>query len=326
MLYALPITPPAEGGINIIHFIGKGVNKKILPFLKGKTSIIRPNKLYLGYFEDKGKIIDEVIINLIPAKQSLSGLDTVEINSHGSVLVADKIISALKKSGIKIITTQQLLKLALKNRRVNSVQKGILESLLSAKTELACRFFLQRLAKPSKQPPESKRMEKLFNHPRRIVLVGKANSGKSTLFNVLAGQKRVIEHPTPGTTRDVVEETIAIKGIPFVLADTAGWLKGNSINTKRIFRKGDIIIYMVDGSKRREKAEETVNHLGFTALNPTRFRERATILAINKCDLPKSADLGRLKIKALSISALKRIGIEPLTQKILSITKKQLLI
>jgi tRNA modification GTPase len=312
MLYALPVTPPSEGGINIVHFVGKGVNKKILPFFKGKCSAIKYNKLYLGHFCNKGKIIDEVIINLMSAKQSLSGLDTIEINSHGSVLVADKIISTLKKSGAKIINTQQLLKLARKNKRINSVQKGALESLLNAKTELACRFFLERLAKPGKATPESKRMEKLFNNPRRIVLVGRANNGKSTLFNVLAGEKRVIEHTTPGTTRDVVEDAIAIKGIPFVLADTAGWMEENKLTTKKIFRKGDIVVYLLDGSKRLERTEVTVMR---------KLSKRIAIWTINKCDLPKSFETTRLPFPYISISALKRTGIDKLSQKILIAAK-----
>jgi len=368
MFYALPVTPPSEGGINIIYLIGHGVNKKILPFFKAKTSYAlsrsshpalrdgiraclparqgRPinkspihrmeRKLYLGHFQDKGKIIDEIIITLIPSKHSFSGLDTIEINSHGSVLVADKIISTLKRNGIKIITTPQLLKLALKNKRINAVQKGALESLLNAKTELACRFFLQRLAKPGKQTPESARLEKLFNNPRRIVLVGKANSGKSTLFNVLVGEKRVIEHPTPGTTRDVVEDAIAIKGIPFVLADTAGWMactpkkgkrneqalgfchsdhdacRGKNPVQRKLFRKDDIIIYLLDGSKRLEKAEETVMK---------GIAKWVAIWAINKSDLPCRLEANKLELTALKISALKKIGIDKLSQKILTVAK-----
>lgn len=56
----------------------------------------------------------------------------------------------------------------------------------------------------------------------RVVLLGPPNAGKSSLFNALVGRDRVIVSPEPGTTRDVVEETIVIGGLPIVLLDAAG--------------------------------------------------------------------------------------------------------
>jgi len=56
----------------------------------------------------------------------------------------------------------------------------------------------------------------------RVAIVGKPNVGKSTLFNALLGEERMIATPHPGTTRDAVSETIVIKGISFVICDTAG--------------------------------------------------------------------------------------------------------
>jgi len=55
-----------------------------------------------------------------------------------------------------------------------------------------------------------------------LALVGPVNSGKSSLFNALLGRKRVIVSPHPGTTRDGVEETLEIAGVPVVLRDSAG--------------------------------------------------------------------------------------------------------
>ncbi|MFP4446477.1 MAG: tRNA uridine-5-carboxymethylaminomethyl(34) synthesis GTPase MnmE [Desulfosudaceae bacterium] len=56
----------------------------------------------------------------------------------------------------------------------------------------------------------------------RVALIGRPNAGKSTLLNRLLGRERAIVTPTPGTTRDVLEETLVFGGVPFVFSDTAG--------------------------------------------------------------------------------------------------------
>lgn len=58
--------------------------------------------------------------------------------------------------------------------------------------------------------------------PRRVVLAGAPNAGKSSLFNALLERDRALVAPEPGTTRDVIEEAYAVEGVPIVLCDTAG--------------------------------------------------------------------------------------------------------
>ncbi len=62
----------------------------------------------------------------------------------------------------------------------------------------------------------------LGQRPFRIVLAGKPNAGKSSLFNALAGEKSALVSPQPGTTRDYLERRIDLAGLPLVLVDTAG--------------------------------------------------------------------------------------------------------
>ncbi len=86
------------------------------------------------------------------------------------------------------------------------------------------------------------------------VILGRPNAGKSTLLNRLVGSDRAIVTPVPGTTRDIVRETIEIGGLPVTLADTAGLrasvdvVEGIGIERAReAARTAEIVLYLVDG-------------------------------------------------------------------------------
>ncbi len=86
------------------------------------------------------------------------------------------------------------------------------------------------------------------------VILGRPNAGKSTLLNRLVGSDRAIVTPIPGTTRDIVRETIEIGGLPVTLSDTAGLRETNDLvedigvqRAREAARTADIILYLVDG-------------------------------------------------------------------------------
>src|SRR5205823_2509997 len=87
------------------------------------------------------------------------------------------------------------------------------------------------------------------------VILGRPNAGKSTLLNRLVGSDRAIVTPIPGTTRDIVRETIEIGGLPVTLADTAGLREGAGVvegigieRARDAARRADIILYLVDAA------------------------------------------------------------------------------
>jgi len=119
----------------------------------------------------------------------------------------------------------------------------------------------------------------------RVVILGRPNAGKSTLFNLLCGHQRAIVTPTPGTTRDFLEELIIIDGVALRLIDTAG-LRQTEDNVEAIgidrayeqARQADLIIWLLDGTDPQPLSDDEVRV--FTDLS-------ATILPIfNKSDLP----------------------------------------
>ena len=88
------------------------------------------------------------------------------------------------------------------------------------------------------------------------VILGRPNAGKSTLLNRLVGSDRAIVTPIPGTTRDIVRETIEIGGLPVTFADTAGLRESADVvesigvnRARRAAEAADLILYLIDAEK-----------------------------------------------------------------------------
>jgi len=121
----------------------------------------------------------------------------------------------------------------------------------------------------------------------RVVIIGKPNTGKSSLFNALAREDAAIVTATPGTTRDAIEVWLDIKGVPVLLSDTAGIREGEEeIETlgieraKEQYLKADVTIFLLDSSEALSEEDKAIAKL----LDP----EKKLLLAINKSDLPKA--------------------------------------
>ena len=95
------------------------------------------------------------------------------------------------------------------------------------------------------------------------VILGRPNAGKSTLLNRLVGSDRAIVTPIPGTTRDIVRETIEIGGLPVTLADTAGLRESSDVvegigieRAREAARTADIVLYLIDATVGRTAEDE----------------------------------------------------------------------
>ena len=134
----------------------------------------------------------------------------------------------------------------------------------------------------------------------KTVIVGKPNVGKSTLLNSLLREERAIVTHVAGTTRDVIEEVINIKGIPLVLVDTAGIRQTDDIvenigvtKSKEFIEKADLVLLVLDASKELEKEDREV--------------------------IEKKIDLKEFDLEnVVEISAKDNIGIEDMEEKIYS--------
>ncbi len=170
---------------------------------------------------------------------------------------------------------------------------------------------------------------KILKDGLRCVICGKTNAGKSTLFNCLIREERVIVSRVPGTTRDVVEETINVRGVPLRIYDTAGILEPKDLIEKKAIEKSslalkeaDLAILVLDGSKNLSKDDTfLINKLKEYLAENKRPCDNGkdVIIVINKSDLKQKINLSSIKdIKCLKVhlSALKGQGINTLEEAI----------
>jgi tRNA modification GTPase len=143
----------------------------------------------------------------------------------------------------------------------------------------------------------------------RAAIIGRPNVGKSSLLNQLLGRDRAIVSPIPGTTRDTIEETANVRGIPIVFIDTAGLRDGaDEIEQEGIRRSrgtleaAELILHVLDGAEAFSEAEGAFL---------SEFAGKNRILVRNKSDLPRRLELPA-GLEAIDLSCATGDGIESL--------------
>ncbi|MDR2110595.1 MAG: tRNA uridine-5-carboxymethylaminomethyl(34) synthesis GTPase MnmE [Spirochaetaceae bacterium] len=134
----------------------------------------------------------------------------------------------------------------------------------------------------------SYRMERLCHEGALVVIAGRPNAGKSSLFNRLLREDRSIVTDIPGTTRDWIEAWISIKGIPIRLADTAGLhVSGDAVERLGVERSRDLLaaadlaIYLVDGAVGVQAGDRDF----FRDFAPGETKEKPPVIVVwNKVD------------------------------------------
>ena len=163
---------------------------------------------------------------------------------------------------------------------------------------------------------------RLFREGARVCIAGRPNVGKSSLLNALLGEERVIVTPVPGTTRDVIEETINLEGFPVVLWDTAGIREssdpvekiGVSLALKHL-KEAQASLAVLDGSSPATPEDQSVL---------AAVREKRGLVVINKKDLLQQLDVQWVKEQApkkeiIPVSAKEGEGLQELKQALRSL-------
>lgn len=157
---------------------------------------------------------------------------------------------------------------------------------------------------------------KMIKEGIKTAIVGKPNVGKSSILNSVLKEERAIVTHVAGTTRDVIEEVVNLKGIPLVLVDTAGIRKTDDLvenigveKSKKLIESADLILFVVDGSRPLDEEDMKIHEA---------IKAEKVIGILNKIDIKEDIDLSPLtKIsKWLEISAIKNQGIDEMEEEI----------
>ena len=148
-----------------------------------------------------------------------------------------------------------------------------------------------------------------------VLIVGRTNVGKSSLLNALLMEEKAIVTSLPGTTRDLVEDVLHVKGIKLRIIDTAGLRKpldaAEEQGIERVKKRipgADVILWVLDNAQGYLNEDEQVYQ---------KIEGKKIVTAINKCDLPQKLDRDRITAKTLKpidVCALTGSGLEALRE------------
>jgi tRNA modification GTPase len=339
-------TPPMNGAIHIVRISGddtyKIINKITDKNIKKESYVIQRVNII-----DNKTILDDVLLMKFIAPKSFTGEDLIEINCHGGIFLASKIINLLIKNGAKLAERGEFSKRAFMNKKLNLNQAHAINNLINSTNEKSVEFahnglniktnkkleefintlflligqievnidypeyddvpnigkkqFIQKLTEINKtllQMIDSSKQHMKYVEGFNVAILGKPNVGKSSLLNVLLQEEKAIVSSVPGTTRDAVEGRVNINGLTFNIIDTAGIRSKTNNKIEKIgidnsiknINKADIILFVIDGSKKIDEEDKRILSL---------IKSKPYIIVSNKADLKQVNN----NLSVISISA-----------------------
>ena len=328
--------------------------------IKTKTKNFFSHTAHYGFVIDpkSGEKIDEVILILMKTPQTYTREDTVEFNCHGGILSLRKVLETVISYGARMAEPGEFTKRAFLNGRIDLSQAEAVIDLIQAKTERSLSSSLAQLGGSLKKKIEdsmdfpdqdikeisTEKTEEIISYILKEInflietldygkmlkegisalIVGKANVGKSSLFNTLLRENRAIVTHIPGTTRDTIEELVNIKGIAFKIIDTAGLKNPENVIEKisikkmmKHLRETKLILAMFDVSAPLSSEDKEV----IKEINKEKNKSKKVIVIENKIDLSEKIDEKKLfdllDIKdSIKMSLEEKIGVEELEEKL----------
>ncbi len=365
-------------GIGVVRVSGTKAFQVVQSLFKGSGELakVQSHTAHYGHVIDPNslEIVDEALFLVMRAPRTYTGEDVVEIQTHGSPLILEKILSLLVMQGARLAAPGEFTRRAFLLGRIDLVQaEAVMEVItaenwdhhgwalnqlkgsLSRQVELLREHLLQILAhieasidfseegirfwtdsEMGKQigsvSEEVDRLLAGYAEGRKIregftaVIIGRPNVGKSSLMNLLLEEDRAIVTPLPGTTRDILQETVHIEGLPLRITDTAGYrATEDPIEAEGVRRgeeaveKADLILWMLDSSEPLQIEDDVLAR---------RLKGKRKIILLNKSDLPARLDHSRIRTEhpqevILPFSTVTSSGLGDLKREIKQLLRKQ---
>ncbi|HJX37801.1 MAG TPA: tRNA uridine-5-carboxymethylaminomethyl(34) synthesis GTPase MnmE [Anaerolineae bacterium] len=236
--------------------------------------------------------------------QAEAVLDVVRAKTEAGLRVAVDQLGGLLSAEVRTIRAELLNVLAYLEALIDFGDDEIPEQDVAASLQTASRAMEQLI--------ESADRGMIYRQGIKAAIVGRPNVGKSSLLNRLLRTSRAIVTALPGTTRDTLEETLNLQGIPLILVDTAGISESDHLverlgieRSRQALAGADLAILVIDAHEGVQETDREIADL---------IGDKPAILAFNKTDLPIVADVRGLLPKAIRapISALTGEGLEEL--------------
>lgn len=324
------VTPPGPAGVAVWMIGGAGACDLISDIFvpHGSSRPALPSNQFLGVLDVGGSVSDEVLL-VRPA--GVKETPWIEIHAHGGAQLEAMHRSLFAKAGFEEKSPETPEVFPCQTR----LQSHLQQLAIRATTSLACKGFLHQaqvlpealclLIQSCKNGEGARAIASLAELesgwnlarrwlvPFRVSVMGAPNVGKSSLLNFLAGKKRAVVSPIPGTTVDLVRVAVALDGWPIELFDTAGVREtADDLEQKGIdlalhsAGMSDLVLWLWDGTDTNQKPEE-----------PTGIGLENVLEVWTKSDLvaaPKGHDYWNGK---LAISTLTGAGCQELQAAIL---------
>ncbi len=313
----------------------KVIDEVLVAYMKGPNSYTTEDVIEInchGGFISVKKILELILSKGVRLAESGEFTKRAFLNGRIDLSQAEAIIDVIKsKTDMAHEVAQNQLEGSLA-KKIKDLRMNVTEVL--AHLEVSIDFAEEDVEEITYQRLEEKALElrneikklydtaesgKILRDGLKTVIVGKPNVGKSSLLNSILGENRAIVTDIAGTTRDVIEEFVNIKGIPLKIVDTAGIRETEDVvekigveKSKESFSTADLVIMVLDAS--RKLSQEDMEIL-------ENLKNKKTIVLLNKMDLEPQIELEKIEEfvnseDIIKISALKHQGIEELQDKI----------